>query len=219
MVVIVLAATVFLRTFVNASFYAPDDAAPVGGLVSEMAGVAAALAGDGSEQHAPGSGGKAAVKPAPKPIPANYPVHIAIPSVYIDANMQQTTINAKGAMGVPTNFSDVAWYVNGVIPGDPGTAVIDGHYDNGLGLDGVFKHLGEVQNGDDIYITRKDGKKMHFKITSTELIPYDDPATAQKVFDPQTFRSEIKLVTCSGTWISSDKTYNQRIVVTAVLAD
>ena len=204
MVVIVLAASVFLRTFVNASLYAPQDSAPVGqALVQEMTGVAPAVA----------------AKPAskPKPIPANYPVHLEIPAIYVDANIQETTINVRGAMGVPTNFTDVAWYVNGPIPGDMGTAVIDGHYDNGLGLDGVFKHLGEIENGNDIYVTRKDGQKLHYRVTNIEKIPYDDPTTAQKVFDPQTNDSEIKLVTCSGTWVPNDRTYDQRVVITAVL--
>jgi LPXTG-site transpeptidase (sortase) family protein len=215
MVVIVAAASLFLHTFVNASLYAPQDSAPVGQtLVQEMAGVADAFAGNGNDAS---SGSHAAAKAVPKPIPSNYPVHLEIPAIYVDANIQQTTINAKGAMGVPTNFTDVAWYVNGPIPGDTGTAVIDGHYDNGLGLDGVFKHLGEIEIGNDVYVVRKDGQKLHYRVTNIEQIPYDDPTTAQKVFDPQTYQSEIKLVTCSGTWVPNDRTYNQRVVVTAAL--
>lgn len=217
MVVVVLAATVFLRTFVNASFYSPDDAAPVSDIVTEITGVASALAG-GTDAGMSGTK-PAAAKPAPKPIPANYPMQLEIPSIYVNAKMQQTTINSKGAMGVPTNFSDVAWYVNGVVPGNLGTAVIDGHFDNGLGMDGVFKHLDQVQNGEEVVITRKDGKKLRYKITSVEHIAYDDPATAHKVFDPQTHRSEIKLVTCGGSWVPETKTYQMRIIVTAVLVE
>src|SRR4051812_42948486 len=79
------------------------------------------------------------------------PVQFSIPALTINAHVQQVGITAAGNMGVPSNFSDVGWYKNGVVPGHAGSAVIDGHVDNGLGLPGVFKHLGEIQKGDSIY--------------------------------------------------------------------
>jgi LPXTG-site transpeptidase (sortase) family protein len=209
MVVVVIAAGVFLRTFVNASLYAPQDSAPV--MTQEMSGAADAVATGGSSSPL-----SAKAKPAKPSIPASYPVKLAIPALGVNATIQETTLNYRGAMGVPTNFRDVAWYARGVVPGDTGTAVIDGHYDNGLGLDGVFKHLQDLHAGDDIYVTTHGGTKLHFRVTRTEEIAYDDPDTL-KVFDPQAERAEVKLVTCAGSWVPADRTYNQRVVVTAEL--
>ncbi len=213
-VLVVVAGYIFVKTFVHASIYAPED-----GTASSSRPVAPLTAFEhlvGSSTATSGTAKKVAAQT--RVIPANYPSRLTVPSLGINANIQETTLNGRGAMGVPTNFTDVAWYSRGIVPGDMGTAVIDGHYDNGLGLNGVFKHLGGLKQGDDIFIQTHDGTTLHFRVTSVEQIPYDDP-DAKKVFDPQQMRSEIKLVTCGGSWVPEDRTYSQRVVVTAVLAE
>lgn len=158
------------------------------------------------------------VKPVKVPsiIPAFYPVRLKIPSLGIDANVQELGVNAKGALGVPSNFTDVGWYAAGTIPGDKGSAIMDGHVDNGLALAGVFKHLVDIAVGDNIYITEHDGTVIHFIVTGTESFDYLNTPT-DLIFN-QNNGSYLKLITCGGAWVPNGRTYDRRIVVTAVLA-
>ena len=156
---------------------------------------------------------------APVPVsqvaPGDYPVRLKIPSLGIDANVQQTGLTKSGAMGVPTNFTDAAWYKNGPLPGEVGSAVMDGHVDNGLSLPGVFKHLGDLKVGDDIYVTTKSGKELHFTVEETANYPYNDVPT-ERIFT-RADRPRLNLITCDGKWIRAEKTYDERLVVYAVL--
>jgi sortase A len=147
--------------------------------------------------------------------PIEQPARLLIPSLSIDAAVQQVGVNAKGAMGVPSNFTDVAWYKYGTPPGQVGSAVIDGHVDNGLALPGVFKHLANIKVGDDIYVTTKEGNTLHFKVEEVQSYAIAD-VPLQKVFN-RNDRPRLNLITCTGAWVQNQKTYDQRLVVYSVL--
>jgi sortase (surface protein transpeptidase) len=143
--------------------------------------------------------------------PAEEPVTLRIPKLNIDTKIQQTGLNSKGNMGVPTNYTDVAWYKHGTIPGQVGSAVIDGHVDNGLGLAGVFKHLGELRKGDDVYVITKTGRELHFVVEEAVAYPYKS-VPLEKLFT-RTGDAWLNLITCGGTWVKAEKTYDERFVV------
>ena len=147
--------------------------------------------------------------------PGEYPARLRIPVLGINAAVQQTGINAHGAMGVPTNFTDVAWYDLGPLPGKRGSAVIDGHVDNGLALAGVFKQLANIKKGDDIFVDTKDGHTLHFVVTDIEIYPYQSVPT--DIIFNRADTARLNLITCDGTWVKSGKTYNERLVVFAEL--
>lgn len=151
-------------------------------------------------------------------VPKGAPVRLLIPTLNIDANVQMTGVSAKGNMGVPTNFTDVAWFDGGTMPGQIGSAVIDGHVDNGLGLDGVFKHLGDIKVGDDIYVRTKEGAELHFVVHDIENYPYQSVPTEQ-IFHSQDGLQHLNLITCEGAWVKGDKTYDHRLVVYSTLTD
>ncbi|MDB5224586.1 MAG: peptidase sortase [Candidatus Adlerbacteria bacterium] len=144
------------------------------------------------------------------------PVRISIPSLSIDAAVQHVGINTKGNVGTPNNFTDVAWYQGSVAPGALGTAILDGHVDNGLQLAGVFKHLADITVGSDIYISAKNGTRLHFKVRDIVNYPYTAVPMADML--AQDLRPEIALITCEGAWVAGEKTYDHRLVVYATLA-
>ena len=183
-IVTVTAVVVFEWTIVHALWYAPDT--EVSFSRPHMAAMAAAD-------------------------PADYPERFEIPALHINTTIQQVGINSKGNMGVPDNFTDVAWYKYGPAPGQTGSAVIDGHVDNGLGLDGVFKHLSDIQIGDDIFVDTKSGKRLHFVVREIDSYPYKDVAV-DRLFNPSD-AVRLNLVTCEGVWVKGDKTYDHRLVV------
>ncbi len=180
--IVILAAAVFVWTLARALCYAPDS---VANMPSSM---------------------MVAVAPT-----SSEPVLLQIPSVNINAGVQYLGINAAGNMQAPDNFVDVGWYKYGTVPGYLGSAVIDGHVDNGLGLAGVFKHLGDIKVGDDVYVITQGGSKLHFVVTSIEVYPYTD-APADLIFG-QSDAARLNLITCDGTWVAGEDTYNERLVV------
>lgn len=147
--------------------------------------------------------------------PGSYPVRLEIPTLGIDARVQRTGLKANGAMGTPTNFTDVAWYEPGTVPGQQGSAVIDGHVDNGLGLDGVFKRLSSIRVGDTVSVTDRDGTILNFIVTSIDY--YDYQAAPVRLIFGEQGAARLRLITCEGDWVPGAKTYDRRLVVTAVL--
>jgi LPXTG-site transpeptidase (sortase) family protein len=143
-----------------------------------------------------------------------HPVRLTIPSLDIDAKITDVGITRNGTMATPRKFSDVGWYKYGPMPGDKGSAVIAGHVDNGLALPAVFKPLENIKIGDDIYVETVEGTQVHFIVTN--LATYDFNAPAHAVFN-QNNGTFLKLITCSGVWLSEEKTHDKRLVVTAVL--
>lgn len=152
----------------------------------------------------------------PTPIsPSEHPARLMIPRLKIDAVVQEVGITKEGNMGVPSNFTDVAWYKYGVAPGGRGSAVIAGHVDNGLGLSGVFKNLNELEAGDKIHVKRVDGTYANFVVTGKRSYPYDAVPT-EVIFNPSG-SPRLNLITCGGSWLQSEKTYDERLVVYAEL--
>jgi LPXTG-site transpeptidase (sortase) family protein len=149
--------------------------------------------------------------------PSEYPVKISIQSIDVDAKVQQVGIARSGNMAPPTNFTDVGWYKYGTVPGYRGSAVFAGHVDNALALAGVFKHLDKLSVGEEILLTDSTGKVLRFRVTEARLYDYGNVPTEQ-IFN-QSDRPRIRLITCSGNWNQSVKSYDKRLVVTAELAN
>jgi sortase A len=147
---------------------------------------------------------------------SSLPARLRIPTLSIDAAVQHVGIAKSGAMAVPTNYSDVGWYRLGSAPGEEGSAVIDGHVDNGLGLPGVFTRLSDINIGDSIYIQTHSGETLRFVVYEKEMYHYKD-VPAAKVFAQGDF-VHLNVITCDGSWVAQDKTYDKRLVVYAARA-
>lgn len=151
-----------------------------------------------------------------RPASPTDPRRLEIPSLGVNAAVQDVGIKVNGALATPSNFTDVAWYKDGPAPGQIGTAVIDGHVDNGLALAGVFKHLGNIELGESVYVVDNAGKKFHFIVTSIKTYPYDS-TPPENIFDDGDAGSHLNLITCTGSWVPAGKTYDERLVVYTTL--
>lgn len=143
------------------------------------------------------------------------PASLEIPSLGVKAKIQYVLTDQRGDIGIPTNFSDVAWYEKSSIPGNSGVSIISGHLDNGLGMSGVFKNLSELKTGDDVFVSYKDGSKKNFKVYSAEILDrsYSENSVIKNVNGN---KPVLSLITCEGKWLSGEKTYENRLVVYAV---
>lgn len=147
---------------------------------------------------------------------ASIPTLLSIPKIKVEAKVQEVGITKKGNMSTPNNYSDVGWYKYGTLPGQMGSAVLAGHVDDGLSLPGVFYNLKNLEKGDDVFVTTKDGKDLHFVVSKINTYNFDDVNVG--VFTESDGKL-LKLITCTGTWVSQNKTHSERLVVTAELAE
>lgn len=188
-VITVAAGVVFVTTLVRASLYAPD---------SEVA-----------------SSTLAAAAPAREAQLRDLPVRLRIPELDINAHVKHVGVNAEGNMATPGNFTDVGWYKYGTVPGFVGSAVVDGHVDNALGLSGVFKRLGELGAGDEVFVDTASST-LRFEVVEVASYPAADVPLG-RLFNAKD-GAYLNLVTCDGAWIQDQNQYDRRLVVYARLA-
>jgi hypothetical protein len=141
------------------------------------------------------------------------PVRLIIPAIGVNANIQSVGLfwSGNGEMGIPTNFTDVAWYNGGPRPGMPGSAVIDGHLDGKNVKEAVFYSLGNLKPGDLVEVIDASGTTLRFQVV--RLATYDYNATTTDIFSGDASKIRLNLITCAGDWIKSQKLYSQRIVI------
>jgi len=186
--VIILAIGIFSLTLYRALYVSPDSAE----MPSPPAGLSVVESASSTE-----------------------PTRLIIPSLSINANVQHVGLAKSGDLGIPSNFTDAAWYKYGPVPGAVGNAIIDGHLDNAVSLPGVFKHLNDIEIGDGIYVTTASGQSIHFKVTGKESLPYNSTSTAQ-IFGASSTANLI-LITCGGSWDQAIKEYLNRSVIYSTL--
>ena len=144
------------------------------------------------------------------------PARLRIPKIELDANVVEVGLGKTGNMAVPLTYTDAGWYRFGTKPGSLGSAVIDGHVDNGLGSGAVFARLGELSVGDDIYIDTAEGNTLHFKVEDAQTYAVAD-VPRQTLFN-RSDAAWLNLVTCDGAWIADQKMYDERRIVYTVLS-
>jgi LPXTG-site transpeptidase (sortase) family protein len=145
------------------------------------------------------------------------PARLKIPSIGVNAHVEQVGVKDDGSMGTPTAFGDVGWYAPGAKPGsEKGSAVIAGHVDNALTTAGVFEHLVQVKVGDYVVVEDAAGKSVIYKVISSQSYPANQAPLSQ-IFATDG-APQLVLITCTGNWVTSQKQFDERLVVVAVPA-
>lgn len=138
------------------------------------------------------------------------PKRLQIPTINVDAEVESVGITADGAMDIPVNADNVAWYNLGVRPGEQGSAVIDGHLDKEDQSPAVFANLGKLAVGDVVSVYDGQENQLNFRVIDIRMYLADDDTT--EVFSNQTGKF-LNLITCAGSWDAGTKDYNQRRVI------
>ena len=147
-----------------------------------------------------------------KSISQGLPTFLTIPTINIQANIQDLGINSDGEMDIPNNIIDVGWFKFGSRPGEKGSAVIAGHFDGENGK-GVFANLNKLKEGDKLYIKDNNGISFVFVVRESHIY---DPGYVEEVFNLND-SSHLNLITCDGVWDENKKSYSKRLVVFADL--
>ncbi|MDQ6714672.1 MAG: class F sortase [Actinomycetota bacterium] len=164
------------------------------------------------------------VTPAPDPgppskigpfLPESAPTGIDIPSIGVHStHFVDLGVAADGTITVPGTADEVGFYTGGPTPGQLGPAVLAAHVDSKQGP-GVFYRLGAVKAGSRIAVRRADGSTTTFVVDKVAIYPKDQFPTEQ-VYRGSFDRSELRLVTCGGTF-DKVKHYLDNVVVFAHL--
>lgn len=139
------------------------------------------------------------------------PVHLTIPAINVNANIQYLGVTSKGDMEVPNNTLDTGWFKLGPRPGETGSAVIAGHFNGKNGEPGVFFNLYKLKEGDKLYVEDDKGTSLTFAVRESRTY---DPGYAEEVFSSND-GTHLNLVTCDGVWDGVKKSYSKRLVVFA----
>lgn len=152
-------------------------------------------------------------------VAADRPRYLSIDALGISkARVLPMGVNAAGELSTPNNIFDVGWYYNSGKPGKGGTLLIDGH-NGGPHVQGVFKALPSLQEGDIITIERGDGEIFKYSVVENNTIALSDANDymATAIRTPTMGRESLTLISCAGEWSDQQKTYMSRQFVRAIL--
>ena len=140
---------------------------------------------------------------------------LVIEKIGVDAPIERVGLDAAHAMASPSSLAGVGWFERGPLPGQPGDAVIDGHY--GLpSIPAVFRNLQALEPGDALVVIWPDGRQVKFRVTSSVVIARNAPQPSGLFGAGGAPR--LSLITCAGAWDQGHATYTHRLIVTAVAA-
>ncbi len=147
----------------------------------------------------------------PAKVTYSAPVGLEIASINVNAPIVGKGLTPSGDMDIDDTPETVAWYNLGPKPGEKGSAVLAGHYGWKNNVPSVFNDLHTLKPGDTLSVTGQDGKKMSFAVVRSAVYKPDE--NAKDVFRSNDGKAHLNLITCQGSWNSSQKTYSERLVV------
>jgi len=147
-------------------------------------------------------------------LPESDPVAVSIPRIGVQSRLVDLGLEADGAMETPQDPADPGWFSRGPAPGALGPAVIAGHV-TWNGAPAVFHRLGTMRRGDQVTVTRTDGKTAVFTVTRVARFSKSRFPT-RAVYGPID-HAGLRLITCGGTYDAARHSYLDNVVVFARL--
>ncbi len=138
---------------------------------------------------------------------------LVIPSAGIDASVVTLGVKPDGEMQTPNTPNDVGWYDFTAYPGFGSNAVFSGHVDYANYGAAVFWHLRSLSEGDEVGVRLTDGTYYAYRVISAQTFSSDD-APVQEIIGP-TEAEIITLITCSGSFNTRTRQYDERLIVRA----
>jgi LPXTG-site transpeptidase (sortase) family protein len=145
-----------------------------------------------------------------------------VPKFNVSGNIIVKGIDpATNVMESPDNKDDVAYYDFSGRPGFGCTAdgkcvntVLAGHVDWYTGQVGVFWHMKDLSQGDEIELKLGDGTLYKYKVVANTIYKSEDAPIEQILGD--TPQESVTLITCDGVFNKQLQEYNSRRIVRAI---
>ena len=146
------------------------------------------------------------------------PVRIDVPAIGVHAPTGSVGVDADGVLQVPPLSRPylTAWYRLGVTPGEIGNAVIVGHVDSYASGPAVFYKLGDLNLGDSVDVTLKDGVVVVFRVDRVALYAKSNLPIGD-IFGRSRYPG-LRLITCGGAFDSTTHEYLSNVVAFASLS-
>jgi sortase (surface protein transpeptidase) len=142
------------------------------------------------------------------------PQRIQIPSIGVDAALEDLALGDGGKLDAPVDYDLAGWYADGVVPGQVGPAIIAGHVDSPT-APAVFARIGELTQGAEVIVTMSDASTLTFQVGGSMQSAKAEFPTAAVYSNVPT--PELRLITCTGTFDSSTGHYLDNLIVFAQL--
>ena len=145
-------------------------------------------------------------------LPESDPVAVSIPRIGVRSTLIELGLDKNGAMEVPEKGAVAGWFSGGPTPGALGPAVIAGH----VTWDGpaVFSRLGAMRRGDQVSVTREDGRTAVFTVSRVARFSKSEFPSGE-VYGAID-HAGLRLITCAGTYDAASG-YSDNVVVFAKL--
>jgi hypothetical protein len=141
------------------------------------------------------------------------PVHLAVPDLGMDADIDAVGVQPDGQMTLPADVDRVGWYRFGPAPGDDGPAVIAGHVDDREQGLGAMAPLREAAVGEEVRVDDGAGTTSRWRIVSRELIE-KEALPLDRLF-ARDGPPRLTLITCAGPFLPELASYRDNVVVVA----
>jgi sortase (surface protein transpeptidase) len=151
---------------------------------------------------------------APAIARAALPADLTIPAIGVSTPLEPLALLPDHTLQSPSRWDEAGWYADGVRPGEPGPAVIIGHVDSVSGP-AVFYRLRDLHPGAVALVVLHTGRTLRFVIDTVQVYPKNQFPSAA-VYGP-TALPELRLITCTGDFDWSARSYVDNLVVTAHL--
>ncbi|HTE84792.1 MAG TPA: class F sortase [Dehalococcoidia bacterium] len=153
--------------------------------------------------------------PIPTPLPfSEYPAgRLVVPALKINAPWGELGFMADGVtMASPVGPQDLGWYNFTDEPGGSSNAVFSGHVDWYTGAAAIFRGVSSLKEGDEIDVSREDGRLRTYHVTAVSK-PNQNADATDIIAD--TDMPTVTLITCVGDWNPVTHEYSNRLVVVA----
>ncbi len=105
-----------------------------------------------------------------------YPRYLKIERLNLDLIVRREAVSNDGALQYPTNLNEAAWYAGSSKPGYGGAIVMSGITSH-KGVDGAFKGLDSLEQGDKLEIVTGDNKTYGYEVKSISQSSNKDAGT------------------------------------------
>ncbi|MCA9348329.1 class F sortase [Candidatus Saccharibacteria bacterium] len=146
-------------------------------------------------------------------VPADKPLSIQLPTIEAEGYIEQVGVDKDNRMVVPGNVHMGGWYTKGVLPGDDGLSIIDGHV-HGVYAKGIFYNLGKLKADDVFTVTFGDKSIRKFKVKQVQTVTTKQADKTLFIRD-KTITKQLNLITCTGKYNKDSKTYDSRVIIVA----
>jgi sortase (surface protein transpeptidase) len=147
-------------------------------------------------------------------LPESEPVAVSIPRIGVRSRVIDLGLDKDGEMEIPQRAADAGWFTRAATPGALGPAVIAGHV-TWPGGPAVFRRLGTMRRGDEVLVTREDGRTAVFTVSRVSRFA-KSRFPSETVYGPID-HAGLRLITCGGTYDSARNRYLDNVIVFARL--